>query len=117
MNDEISKKLYLAGISAGSACKRFMGREDLFFKYLDGFTREPYFDLLVQAFQENDCEKAFCAAHTLRGSAGFIGADDMHDILIEMTEGLRAGDLDGNRKHLLQLAFARQKILEAVKKL
>ena len=93
-----------------------MGREDLFFKYLDSFTREPYFDLLVPAFQENDCEKAFRAAHSLKGSAGFIGADDMYAILIEMTEGLRTGDLDRNRQRLRQLAFARQKILKAIKK-
>lgn len=117
MNKELSEKLQLAGISAGSACRRLMGRKDLFFKYLDRFARESEFDKLDQAFRENDCDKAFRAAHSLRGSAGFIGADDMHDILVEITEGLRSGDLEGNRERFIQLAHARQKIVEAVRDL
>ncbi len=60
-------------------------------KYLGEFLQDTDFDLLEEGMKEHDDEKAFMAAHTLKGVALNLGMSALADSSSALTEALRHG--------------------------
>jgi HPt (histidine-containing phosphotransfer) domain-containing protein len=72
------------------------------------------FEMLGEAVKENDVTKAFEAAHSLKGTLGNMGLTPMYEIIIQIVEPLRDGNIDGiAEKH--QLLMEKYKELVAIK--
>lgn len=115
MNNNILNKLKDAGIYAEEGISRLMNNEEIYLKYLKKFAAgDEYYTRLVEAFNINDYNAAFKAAHTLRGNVGNLAINTMYAILVDMTEALRIGDMETQRDAFLDLVKAHDRACEAI---
>lgn len=89
MTDEKKAVLEAGGFNVDEAMKRFMNSEQLWIKFLKKFKADASYGDLVSAMEEKDREKAFAAAHTLKGITGNLAMSGLHAIIGEQTEILR----------------------------
>ena len=81
--------LVAGGFNVDEAMKRFMNNEQLWIKFLKKFKADGSYAGLVKAMEDKDREKAFAAAHTLKGITGNLAMSRFHDLISEQTEYLR----------------------------
>lgn len=96
MTDERKAILQAGGFNVDEAMNRFMNSEQLWIKFLKKFKADVSFRDLVKAIEEKDGEKAFAAAHTLKGITGNLAMSRFNALISEQTEYLRgeAGDME-----------------------
>lgn len=95
MTDEKRAMLEAGGFNVDEAMRRFMNNEQLWIKFLKKFKVDDSYAGLVKAMEEQDKEKAFAAAHTLKGIAGNLAMFRFNALISEQTECLRqeTGDM------------------------
>lgn len=72
--------------------------ERLVQKFVLKFLDDPSFDLLVSSLQNGNAEEAFRAAHTIKGMCANLSFDALAHSVIQITETLRAGDLETGKQ-------------------
>ena len=92
---ELIVSLIKYGVDTQSAIERFMGDSELYRQCLEAFIDDGDFAALGSALESGDCEKAFFAAHTLKGVSGNLGLEPIHATLIDIVEPLREGRCEG----------------------
>ena len=78
------------GLNAESVLER-LGSETILKKFVVKFLDDPSF----QSLEEKDGEKAFRAAHTLKGICLNLGFDNLFKVSSDITEKLRGGSPEG----------------------
>lgn len=73
-------------------------------KFLLMFLNDKSFNDLETAMENGDYDTAFRAAHTLKGLCANLGIKNLGEISSEITEALRAKDIDTAVKLLPQVA-------------
>ena len=68
-------------------------------KFLRMFLEDDNFKRLSGALSAGDVEEAFIAAHTLKGVCQNLALDDLYDADVQVTEALRAKELDKAREY------------------
>lgn len=94
MTDERKALLEAGGFNVDEAMKRFMNSEQLWAKFLRKFKADESYTKLLQGMEEKDREKAFAAAHTLKGITGNLAIFRFNDMISKQTEYLREGTAD-----------------------
>ena len=97
MTTEFKQVLAQTGIDAESGIERFMGNEGLFEKFLRRFPADPSYSELVQALEAGETERAFEAAHTMKGVCGNLSMTRLYALVSEVVEQLRDGKPDAAR--------------------
>lgn len=72
--------------------ERFMGNEALYLRLLGKLFPNSELQELGAALETGDKEKAFEAAHTLKGVAGNLGLTPLYKAVCALVEPLRAGE-------------------------
>lgn len=78
MDQELEKRLDLAGVDRKKALERFMGRDDLYEQFLYRFLVDENTVLAEKALSEGDLKKAEFAVHNLKGISGTLGMDQLY---------------------------------------
>lgn len=89
--------------SVGESLNEVLNRlhkEERITKYLGLFLQDPSFNDLETAFAEKDIEKAFRAAHTLKGVALNLGFQKLSEASSALTEDLRPREFTENSEPL-----------------
>lgn len=82
------------GLNAESVLER-LGSETILKKFVVKFLDDPSFQSLKKGLEEKDGEKAFRAAHTLKGICLNLGFDNLFKVSSDITEKLRGGSPEG----------------------
>lgn len=82
------------GINVEEAMQRFMNNEKLWTKFLKKFKADLSYENLVKAIEEKEWNKAFEAAHTLKGITGNLALSKLHDLVSRQTDYLRGENND-----------------------
>ena len=72
-----------------------LGSEQIVQHFLMKFLNDTSFRDLEEKLKTKDVEQAFHAAHSLKGVCLNLGFDNLFAVSSELTEKLRAGELDG----------------------
>lgn len=94
------EKLIEAGIDYDAALKRFVGREDLYQKYLIQFLADDKFEKLKTAIIKRDAKEAFKQAHALKGVTGTLSISRLFTALEEVVTPLRIENIDEAEKNM-----------------
>lgn len=88
---ENSKKAVLAsiGVKWEDEIRRFCENEELYLSFLFKFEKDPYFQMLKEALENEQYLDAFEAGHTLKGVAGNLGLGDLYTKTGVIVEKLR----------------------------
>ena len=91
--------------------------EKLLPRLVKKYPEDKNFDMLTEAVEKGDYEKAFTASHTLKGMAMNLGFDRLADASSALTEKLRAKSY-GQVKELYQsVKKAHEQVLAGINKL
>ena len=83
-------KLDAYGADSAGVRERFMEDMELYESCLYTFAEDPNFPALKQALDAGDYEKAFSAAHALKGVSANLGLTPLYQAVCELVEALRA---------------------------
>ncbi len=72
-----------------------LGSEQMVQRFALKFLNDTSFQSLEETLKNKDVEQAFRAAHTLKGVCLNLGFDNLFTVSSELTEKLRAKELDG----------------------
>ena len=81
------------------------------------FLNDTSYQNLEQQLQNKDVEEAFRAAHTLKGVCLNLGFDNLFTVSSDLTEKLRAKELDGADELFEKVKEQYQITVEALKEL
>lgn len=91
MNAKMQEALLHCETDIQGAMQRFCGNEDIYLSYLRDFPEEPTMKELSDAVDARAWEKAFMAAHALKGLSGNLGFIPLYHAIAEMVILLRSG--------------------------
>ena len=95
MNEQMKQELIGWGVDWKDVSDRFMGNEDLIETFMIKFLKDKSFSDLTYGMQKKDAKEAFVGCHSLKGVTGNLALNGMRDDVLELTEILRKGSLDG----------------------
>ena len=84
------EKLNHFGANTAEGLARCYGNEALYLRLVNMIPAEGNFDALGAALNQGDLDKAFEAAHALKGVLGNLSLTPMYEVCSEITELLRA---------------------------
>lgn len=96
MNEQMKQELIDWGVNWNDITERFMGNEALVERFMFKFLNDKSFSQLTEQLSAKNAEEAFKACHTLKGVMGNLALDGFKKPVLELTEVLRAGSLDGS---------------------
>lgn len=70
-----------------------------------------------EALEARDAERAFRAAHTLKGVCLNLGFDRLYEISAALTEDLRGRDITGGDRLFQELTVCYEQLTEAIREL
>ena len=117
MTEEKKQELTGMGFDVEDALNRFMNKENLYEKFLLRFSSDPNFSLLVDSVNNNNKEEAFNAAHTLKGICLNLGFSQLTEDVVNITEILRAGKLEGTDELFSKIQTTYENTVAEIKKL
>lgn len=79
------------GVDTAGALERFMGNEELLFRFLDKFTQDTNIIKLKEAIENSNKQEAFNASHTLKGLTGNLSLVKLSALFSRQVELLREG--------------------------
>ena len=108
------EKLQEYGADVKSGLERCMNSEDFYFRMISMLPDEKSFTELEEALKDNDLDKAFEAAHSLKGVAGNLSLSPLYDAASEITELLRAREQMDYTELLNKIMDQRQQIRKLI---
>lgn len=93
--------------------KRLMN-EALVRRFMGKFLDDTSFASLKEGLQEKDVDKAFMAAHTLKGVCLNLGFLKLFEPTNEITEVLRVGSLEGTEELFAQVEAEYNNVVDAL---
>lgn len=103
------------GANFDNVLSRLGGSEDLVKRFALKFLNDTSYQNLEQQLQNKDVEEAFRAAHTLKGVCLNLGFDNLFTVSSDLTEKLRAKELDGADELFEKVKEQYQITVEALK--
>ena len=105
------------GADYADVLNRMMQKEALVIRFAKKFVDDKSYETLCEAMNDKNVEEAFRAAHTLKGVAQNLSLKALYEPASELTEKLRAGEMDGTEEMLEKVAVEYQKTIDAISKL
>ena len=82
--------------------------------FLRMFLEDENYGVLKEALENDDVQKAFYGAHTLKGSCQNLCLGELYDIDYEVTEALRVGDISGAKERFPELTEAYNRVIDKI---
>ena len=114
MEQRIKERLEQGGIQVDSALHRFLGNEELLFRFLKKFPQEDTYLYLEKAIAQQDWEAAQNLSHTLKGVCGNLSMTGLFDLLTRQVAAFRAGDTALAVELMEQIAPAYRQAAQAI---
>lgn len=117
--DIMLEKLKNDGSDVEDALERFMGREDLYIRFLHKFLEDTNFADLKESILKENYIEAFKFAHTLKGVTGNLGLTPLYSEVAILVEDLRNWESEGkgrNPEEIKEVKEMFQKVEENYKK-
>lgn len=92
---EFEKRFVSEGNDYASLAERTGGDEELIAQLMQMFLVDESWAEMCAGMENGECEKAFRAAHSLKGSSGMLGFTALFDKMKVITDKLREGDIAG----------------------
>ena len=93
---------------------RRLGSASAVERFLRMFAGDDTFAMLQAAMSAGDVQRAFRAAHTLKGVAQNLGFDRLYTAVFALTEQLRGGKPMQNEQDWLAVQQAQKTVLEGI---
>ncbi len=114
MDEKFRKQMEENGADVDTTLKRFLGKEELYLRFIKKFQDDKNLENLLEHFAKGDYEGVFESAHSLKGVAGNLGLNPVYDIsaqICDLLRGKQASEVDTGKltelKEQLEEAYRR----------
>lgn len=108
-------RLRAAGINYDAALARFVGKRDIYERYLIKFLDDAHVKGAETAFDQKDYQEMLEQTHALKGLAGTLGLTNLYDISAEIVRNLRDEQFDGLKEKMIRLKAEWENIREVIR--
>lgn len=98
------------GCNVEEALERFVNDEELYCTCFNMFLTDNSFDSLKESVKAGDCKASFEACHTLKGVGGNLSAGPLYQAICELTERLRAGNMEHAEEYVEKILERRNEV-------
>lgn len=116
MDEDGKRALIEAGVNVDIGLERFMHKEAIYEKFMKKFLDDKTFDSFYSMYQQENCEEAFKAAHTLKGVVGNLGFDRLYELMTETVEDLRNNNMENVKDKIEEIRNSYNAICGAIRK-
>lgn len=102
------------GIDYDAGLRRFVGKRELYEKYLGQFVEDTHAGDAKKALEAQNYPEVLEQVHALKGLAGTLGFSSLYDISAEMVRNLRADHMDSLEEQMKQLLGERDRLIAAI---
>ncbi len=110
------EELTAAGIDMDDLLKRIMGNAALVKLFVTKFVQDQTWDALLEAFDENDMEKAERASHTLKGMCGNMALHPLYELFTAQVDLIRLGSYEEAKAMMGQITQQYEESMNFMKK-
>lgn len=113
--NKVCSELKNWGCDIEPALHRCLDDEDFYLKLLKTVKIDPSFEKLGTTLEAGDITQSFDLSHTLKGTLSNMGLTPLYDLVVQIVEPLRAGNIQGLAMPYLKLTAKKDefdKILE-----
>ena len=96
------------------ALKQRLASEKLIKRLLGKYPNDKNYGLLCEGVKENDHEKVFTAAHTIKGVALNLGFDRLQAAASEMSEAYKKKQYDRTQEMFEKIKAAQQEVVDGI---
>lgn len=89
----LTERLAAYGCNMEAAMGRFLDNEDFYATCYEKFVEDKSFAALGENLMSGNVRGAFEAAHDLKGISANMGITPVYDLIAELVEGLRTGNI------------------------
>lgn len=114
MNEVSMKRLKDAGVDVDGALERFMNNTAMYEKFLKKFLSDPNYEALKSAVAGNECDKAFTAAHTLKGVSSNLSLTPLYEAVARQTELFRSEQFEEGAALMSQVDKAYHDMIDLI---
>ena len=104
-----------AGNDYAAALERVAGDEELLCELMQMFLADENWSEIKTAAEAGECERAFRAAHSLKGSSGMLGMNGLYGAMVKLTDEFRHGNLQSGRDLIPETEKEYTAIVELIK--
>lgn len=83
------------GCDIEPALHRCLDDEDFYCKLLRTVKQDPAFEKLGKTLEAGDVTQSFDLSHTLKGTLSNMGLTPLYDLVVQIVEPLRGGNIQG----------------------
>ena len=112
--EKLYKDLEKWGCDVPGAKERF-DDDELFATCINLFLEDENLKKLNEEIENNDCQEAFNAAHTIKGVSANLGLTPIYDAVSDVVQELREDKLESSRALIPKLNSEMEKMIEIVK--
>ena len=111
------KECYEKGGNDYDGVVKRLGSEGLVKRFALKFLKDPSFHELKEVLAQQDGERAFRAAHTLKGVCLNLGFSSLYTVSAELTEKLRGREIAGSDEMFHKVEVQYDRLIETLKEL
>lgn len=89
MDENFRKQMEESGADVETTIKRFMGKEELYVKFILKFLDDSNLDLLLENYGKKDFGAVFNNAHSIKGVTSNLGLNPVYKVSAEICDLLR----------------------------
>lgn len=97
MDERFRRQMEENGADVDTALNRFMGKEELYLKFIQKFQNDKNLENLQDCYKNDDYEGVFASAHSLKGVSGNLGLNPVYDVsaqICDLLRGKQASEVD-----------------------
>lgn len=84
-------------------------------RFVKKFAEDETYRQLIVSLDNDDCESAFRAAHTLKGVCASLGFTELYKISCDAVDALRAGNIKEGKRILPRLTDEYEEIIKKIR--
>lgn len=108
-------RLQAAGIDYDTALARFVGKSDIYEKYLVKFLDDTHVADAKQAFEQENYKEMLEQTHALKGLAGTLGMTELYQVSSDIVNVLRSDKIDGLGDKLYSMKEIHERLCEVIR--
>lgn len=93
--NKLCTELKAWGCDVEGALHRCLDDEDFYCKLIKTVMLDPAFEQLGTKLEEGDISQSFDISHSLKGTLANVGLTPLYNLIVQIVEPLRAGNIQG----------------------
>lgn len=115
MGNQVIAALTEYGCKTAEAMERFLGKEDLYLRFLGKFLDDNSFEESMRVVPLGNPEDSLQSVHKLKGVSGNLGLTPLYEIAADMVARYRAKDQMGADSELDELSRVYHEVYDIIK--